>query len=247
MVLYFSGTGNSKFVAKCVAENIGDTLYSINEGIKKNQYPTVSDDTVVFASPIYAWRLPRIVNKWIKEAHAFSGKKAYFLMTCGGEIGNAEKYIKKLCEECKMTFMGCAEIVMPENYIAMFDCPSEKESLEIVEQAEKILNGIIDTIKSKKIINSKNVKLADKLKSGIVNDFYYPFCVSSKKFYTTNDCVGCGKCETLCPTNNITIRDGKPIWNNSCTHCMACICDCPTKAIEYGKISKGKRRYRCPK
>ncbi len=246
MVLYFSGTGNSKFVAKKAADGIGDTLFSINDGIKNDKFPVVNDDVVIFASPIYAWRLPRIVNKWIKDSNAFSGKKAYFLMTCGGEIGDAEKYIKMLCKECGMAFMGCAEIVMPENYIAMFDCPSENESLDIVSRAEEALNDIIATIKAGKMIASKKVTLVDKLKSGIVNDFYYPFCVSSKKFYTTKDCIGCGKCEALCPTNNISIKNGKPIWHNSCTHCMACICDCPTKAIEYGKISQGKRRYHCP-
>ena len=47
-----------------------------------------------------------------------------------------------------------------------------------------------------------------------------------------------------CPTNNIVIQNGKPVWGNNCTHCMACICRCPAEAIEYGKKSVGKPRYR---
>ena len=57
-------------------------------------------------------------------------------------------------------------------------------------------------------------------------------------------CTGCGRCAQLCPTNNIVLRSGKPVWGGNCTHCMACISYCPTEAIEYGKKSVGKPRYR---
>ena len=44
--------------------------------------------------------------------------------------------------------------------------------------------------------------------------------------------------------NNVTIKDGKPVWGRNCTHCMACICYCPKdSAIEYGKKSVGQPRY----
>lgn len=57
-------------------------------------------------------------------------------------------------------------------------------------------------------------------------------------------CVGCGQCASKCPLNNIELRNGKPEWGKQCTHCMACISYCPAKAIEYGKRSVGKPRYR---
>jgi len=50
-----------------------------------------------------------------------------------------------------------------------------------------------------------------------------------------------------CPLNNIRLNDSKPVWSKNCTHCMACICGCPSEAIEYGKRSRGKPRYQCPK
>lgn len=49
----------------------------------------------------------------------------------------------------------------------------------------------------------------------------------------------------MCFTNCIVMREGKPHWEGHCTHCMACICGCPQHAIEYGKKSQGKPRYRC--
>ena len=87
---------------------------------------------------------------------------------------------------------------------------------------------------------------ADKLKSGVVNKAFYPLLVHAKQFTVNEKCTGCGLCAKLCPTCAITLHDGHPVWEDNCTHCMACITRCPAEAIEYGKKSLGKPRYRCP-
>ena len=82
-----------------------------------------------------------------------------------------------------------------------------------------------------------------KFMSGPVNPLFYSIFVKSDKFNASEKCVGCEKCEALCPLNNITLVNDKPVWGRECTHCMACICYCPTSAIEYGKSSIGRSRY----
>lgn len=67
--------------------------------------------------------------------------------------------------------------------------------------------------------------------------------ITAKDFYVEESCIACGKCERLCPLNNIKIVDKKPIWHDKCTHCMACIGNCPVNAIQYGDITKGKEPY----
>ena len=79
--------------------------------------------------------------------------------------------------------------------------------------------------------------------SGPVNPIFYSFFVKANAFAASDACTGCGQCAKLCPTNNITIQNGKPVWGGDCTHCMACICRCGAEAIEYGKKSLGKPRY----
>ena len=70
--------------------------------------------------------------------------------------------------------------------------------------------------------------------------------IKDKPFRVLDTCIGCGLCEKNCVMSNITMQDGRPVWNGNCTHCMACICGCPEAAIEYGKKSVGKPRYKCP-
>lgn len=140
-------------------------------------------------------------------------------------------------------FKGCAEVVMPENYIVMFKAPSPKEEAEIIVRANGTIDSIAADIKSSKSFAKPPIKLADRLSSGIVNRAFYPMFVKAKKFRAGSACIGCGKCAALCPTKNIHIEGGRPVWGDSCTHCMACICRCPTQAIEYGRHTVGLRRY----
>lgn len=86
----------------------------------------------------------------------------------------------------------------------------------------------------------------DGLKSGVVNQAFYRFYAKAKKFYAKDTCISCGKCQHVCPLNNIHLENGKPVWGAQCTHCMACISKCPVEAIEYGKATRNKQRYLCP-
>lgn len=167
-------------------------------------------------------------------------------MTCGSNIGNAGKYLKPLCSKMNLDYMGCHEVVMPENYIAMFTTPAKDEALSIIEKAEAEIDKAIRLIKSGETFPASKPSFIDKMSSGIVNDLFYPLFVHAKKFHVTDTCISCGLCETVCPLSNIQLVNGKPDWGNDCTHCMACICRCPKEAIEYGNHSKGLPRYTCP-
>ena len=244
MILYFSGTGNSKYVAKRIADALGDALVNLNDRIKASDTSSVeTGERVIIVTPTYAWRIPRVVCDWLLKTELRGAKRSWFVMTCGSEIGNAGSYIEKWCRSKGFVFKGCAEVVMPENYIVMFKAPSPKDEAEIIVRANGTIDSIAADIKSGKSFAKPPVKLADRVSSGIVNRAFYPMFVKAKKFRAGNACIGCGKCAALCPTKNIRIDGGRPVWGDSCTHCMACICRCPAEAIEYGRKGRGKPRY----
>lgn len=244
MILYFTGTGNSRYAAQIIEKVTGDKLVSINEFLKNNMKGNLrSEKLFVFVVPTYAWKIPRIVEDFIREVEFSGTNKVYFVMTCGVDAGDSINHIKKLCDEKNFNLKGYAEIKMPENYIAMFDVPKKEECDKVLEKADEVLFYIADKIKNNEKFEEKSVTILDKLKSGIVNSLFYTFCVSSKGFYAEDKCIGCGKCVTLCPLNNIQLRNKKPKWGSDCTHCMACICACPVEAIEYKNKTKDKHRY----
>ncbi len=247
MILYFSGTGNSEYIAKRMAKILNEECIDLFERIRNKDYSTIVCDRLraIVCAPTYAWRIPHILTDYLKKTPLRLCADLYFLMTCGDDIGNAEKYLKKLSEEMKKDYMGCAYFRMPENYIAMFTAPNDEQASRIIAKSEDKINEIAKLISKNQRLPKVEVNAVGKLKSGIVNTAFYSICVKSKDFYATDECISCGKCEKLCPLSNITMKDGKPEWGKECTHCMACICKCPAKAIEYGKKSQGKNRYYC--
>lgn len=244
MILYFTGTGNSRYVAGRIADALGDQLFSMNDRIKvKDTSPVTTDERLVIVTPTYAWRIPRLVENWLRRTEFPGAKQVWFVMTCGSEIGNSAKYNRRLCGKKQLTYMGTAQIVMPENYIAMFNAPQAEEARQIVARAEPNVNRAISTIQENQAFPLPCNSLYDRFMSGPVNPVFYALFVKAKAFVVSDACIGCGQCASLCPTDNITLQGGMPVWSSDCTHCMSCICHCPTEAIEYGKKSVGKTRY----
>lgn len=247
MVLYYTGTGNSEYVAKKIGEQIGDEVINLFDKIRGHDYSEIySDRPFVIVYPTYAWQMPRILKGFMQKT-AFAGNKSvYFVATCGDSMGNMPKYLSEFCSQKGFTYMGCAEVIMPENYIAMFNAPEKEKAVKIVKNADVVIKNIVDVIRHNGTIPKKKVGTFAKISSGMVNAIFYPVFVSAKKFYATDACIGCGNCVKVCPLNNVSLNEGKPVWEDQCTHCMACICKCPKEAIEYGSKSKGKPRYQCP-
>ena len=244
MILYYTGTGNSAYAAHRIAAYIGDEAVNLFPRLRDGDTSTIeSQKPWIIVTPTYAWRVPRIVRDWLDKTELRGSREIYFVMTCGSEIGNADKYNRELCAEKAISCMGTAQIVMPENYIAMFSAPQADEAREIVAKAEPNIDCVIASIQSNQPFAPTRNNLYDRLMSGPVNPIFYKCFVKADAFTASDACIGCGQCAKRCPMNNVTLKDGKPVWGKNCTHCMACICYCPTSAIEYGKKSVGQPRY----
>lgn len=247
MILFFSGTGNSEHAARKLSEFLGDSLLSINQRLQEKSLKKIhSERPLVFVCPTYAWRMPRLVEQWIERVTFTGNQNAYFVLTCGDSIGGAGKYAKALCKKKNFQYMGIQQVIMPENYLAMFRVPEEPEAIATVMRAEPVLTEAAELINSNLPFHEEKVSMAAELSSGFVNGLYYRLMVKDKNFFVTEDCIGCGKCASVCPLHNIKMDEGYPIWNHKCTHCMACITACPRTAIEYGSKSYGQWRYHCP-
>lgn len=247
MIVYYSGTGNSRYCAKMMADALGDEVVNAVTYMRSGERAELSSDKPwVFFSPVYVSALPRIFEKFLSEA-SFSGcKKAYFVMTCAGGMGASPVYCEEICKKQGLTYMGTAQVEMPQNYLVFFKTKEKAQCDKIIAAAEAPVLELAQRVKAGTAFDDPGVTKFDAVSTRMIIDPYYKYFISDRKFAVSDSCIGCGLCQRSCPLNNITLTDGKPVWGGSCTHCMACINLCPKQAIEYGRQSKGKPRYRCP-
>lgn len=250
MVLYYTGTGNSRYAASVIAAQTGDELISMNDIMRERiknpyaaRYNLDSERPFVFVCPTYCWCMPRVVEKFIRDSRLTGSRDVYFFLTCGSDTGSASKHAEALCEELGYNFMGLGSVKMPENYITMFDSPSYDEAHGIIRAAHSQIESAGRLINFSKPISDTNAGQGLRSQLTKLGDIFYKFFVNDKKYYVTDDCIGCGRCTEICPLANISIEDDEPVWHGNCTQCMACISICPKNAIEYGRKAKGKRRY----
>ncbi len=246
MIIYFTGTGNSKFVAEAIADRLGDETICSNDYIKNNKKGTFSSRRPwVFVFPVYLSTIAEIFADFIRGSVFSGSKKAYFIGTCASSIGSAPNVAKKICAAKGLDFMGAAKALMPQNYIALFTMTEPEECEKRLSEAIISAKALGTAIEKEQPFKTKFAGGLEYCVISLVEKLYNGHFTKTKKFYATDECVSCGLCAKVCPLNNISLSEGKPKWTGNCIHCMACINRCPKQAIEYGKGSVGKRRYVC--
>ncbi|MGF7059113.1 EFR1 family ferrodoxin [Brassicibacter mesophilus] len=245
VIYYFSGSGNSLKVAKDLANEMGGTeLVSIAKVV--NQDIEISYDCIGLVFPVYAWGVPRIVQRFAQKLKA--DRYVFTVLTYGSSPGNTMEQINEILKSNGTKLSAGFGIAMPDSYIPMFSPNSEEEQKKMFQSELEKVKFIAE------IINQKQEYPLEKKNTGF-NWFFsgiiYPnamkkFTTLDKKFWTNDKCNNCGICEKICPVNNIDIEKGKPKWLHNCEACMACIQWCPTQSIQYGKKTEKRKRYRHP-
>lgn len=245
MVLYFSATGNTRFLATELAKKLDDECIDLLDRIKKNDLSEIcSERPFIICTPVYVCEMPRFLSKYLRNVKLSGSRKVYFIADSAGYGGITGYLAKKLFRRKKMEFMGYSEVVMPRNYFISHYPPQTNDEIKSrLIRACRQLCEIAETVKKSEKLRARYVFMFEKLITIPFNPVWSKYKMSAKEFFADSKCVSCGKCAKVCPLNNISITDSKPIWGNSCTHCMACIGNCPTGAIEYGNVTREKGRY----
>lgn len=238
MIYYFSGTGNSKWVANQISKQLTDTTISIQNIIKnKQKIIEIKNEKVLgIVFPCHIG-VPDIIKNFVKNLKIDKNTFVFAICTCGDDAG----YTLKILE--KYIHIDCGySVIMPNNHITMFNSDSDEVIENKINNAKIKISNICENIKNQKREIEYRKGIVPIIKSYIIS----PIAISKfsdKKFYSDNSCIGCKLCEKVCPVQNIKVIDSSPKWQNNCIHCMACIHNCPKKSIQYGKNTKNRKRF----
>lgn len=240
MIIYFSGTGNSQYVANMLLEE-DEKLVSLAEHMKSKDYiiELTNDEKLGLVFPVYFYTIPSIVKEFLERVEIKNAGYVYSVITCGGGTGQASAVLKRVLANKGIRLYYFMELVMPDNSMLFYQIPSVEAAQGILDAAKTEIDGIKRDLTERKTTHiGDNVVLSNLMNLG------YKLCSGTKKFYAEESCIGCGLCEQNCPEQVIKLENNRPVWNKAnCCKCSACINRCPEKAIQYGKVTKNRNRY----
>ncbi len=125
MIFYFSGTGNSLYVAEKLHEVETGELINITDALNNKQFNyEVSDgEKIGIIFPVYYCGLPTLVSEFISQLTIENSKKPfiYTVITCGSSIGHADKMLANLLKGKDLQLSSVFSIEMPSNYVMIYD------------------------------------------------------------------------------------------------------------------------------
>lgn len=239
MIFYFSGNGNSRWVAQQIASATGDTAVNMS-AVTCDEAKRMSANAkrigIIF--PIHSWAAPLPVSRFVKTLNPANTPYVYAICTCGDDAGKA---IDKLRSSCHLD--AAWSLQMPNTYTPMFDLDDSTLVSSKLKNAYDRISSIAQKINHGESEFEITEGKMPRLKTYVINPLFHKFMVRTKGFHINGECNKCGTCVAICPMSNITLGTDGPTWGKDCTHCMGCLHSCPRGIIDYGKTTRRRGQY----
>lgn len=233
--IYFSATGNSKYAAEIFCREFDKESMVLSIEDAKVKDAVKETDTIVFAYPVQFSTTPKFVRDFvINNAELWKDKKVFVIATMGLFSGDGSGQLGNLLKKYGAKIIGGLHLKMPDSVA------DEKALKRPLEENLKLVNNA----KQKTIDAAKSLKEGHPTREGLsfINQMAGLFGqrlyfghktknYTSKLKVDINKCIGCGKCEKICPMGNIKIENGRAVSADKCTMCYRCINLCPNQAI----------------
>ncbi len=243
MILYFSATGNSKYVASRIAGVVHDEIVAITDCITENSF-IFKDERIGIVTPTYFWGMPSIVNDFLKKAE-FHTDYLYFVATYGTTPGAIRELAKEEISGCEVDAFYSVRMV--DTYTPIFDISTPEKQNVFTKNTETEIKTIIQSINekrcNKRIMHSTPIFVV----KAISQPIYNRRARLTSRLSVDENCIGCGLCAKKCPIQAIQMQEGKPVWvKEKCVMCLGCLHRCPKFSIQCGNKTRKHGQYTNP-
>ena len=238
IIFYFTGTGNSLYVARQLAGENGELL-SIPQMVKKGRYDFEADE-IGIVYPVYGHMPPNMVREFIKKA-TLKAEYKFAVLTYGNRKCSAVEIWDEVSKKAGKAFDYIATIVMVDNWLPNFDM---NEQIKIDKHIPENLQKLSEDINGRKHWHEPVTEEERQQHQGFMAytkiDPEVGFLMKSEKCFTVTDsCIDCGICTYVCPRGNYELTSKGARMSGDCEFCFACIQNCPQKAIRFKASDEG--------
>jgi ferredoxin len=240
MVFYFTGTGNSLYVAKQLEKfpvSIPQAIHDADLYYK--------DEAIGIVCPVYGHEMPRMVKDFLKKAK-FETDYFFVVLTYGHAHGGAAELAEHWLSDCGIKADYINTILMVDNFLPGFDM-EEEIAINPKKEVGKHLAVIQADINARKQFRQP-VTEEDRQWHRNFLEFSktMPAEIWESPYQISEECIGCGICMRVCPAGCIYLENQRAVHTDkNCQMCMACIHTCPMKAVHLRMPEKNPdSRYR---
>lgn len=240
ILFYFSGTGNTKWVADLIENKfskLGNIIHKVSiENIDDDIFMKINNyDFIIIGTPIYAEMGPKLVQDFVNNMPKVKKSiKCMVYSTQGANVACEPENMHKVLSCKGYDVVVKANIKMINNYyFSVGKKPTKVDMENILTNAEKKVDIIIDKFSTGETY-LENISKTRLLFGKIISKGFNKFLPKlSNNIKCTEHCIKCGMCVRNCPKGNIVFENGGIVFHSNCILCLRCIYICPSNAIFY--------------
>lgn len=246
-IYFYTGTGNSLWAAKKLSALLADETELISIPIACKGFHKTDSERTGFIFPVHIWGMPAPVVDFLERLEVDPSVYYFAVAVNAGQVAATLIQLKKILQKKNAILSAGFSVRMPSNYIPWSGADSQKKQQHTFIDALDKINHIALSVGSReKKEPEKGPLWQNILLSAIYRSSYAKVPALDKSFWTDEKCTSCGICQRICPADNVAMKQDKPQWQHRCEQCFACLQWCPDEAIQYGRVTARKKRYRHP-
>jgi ferredoxin len=249
-LICFSGTGNSYYIAKRLSEELGDCQILMIPHLMRQEHFELTEQ-VGFIFPVYKGFPPNLVVHFIQEVFAKQDVSPikYLFLIATRYLFQAYSFqaMDVVLKEAGAMPSYVNHVVMPDGYVPLLAAPTEEKIAQLYNQAEEKIAQIASDIKQEVIDPPRRPLLSRIAINMLMVPIHRAFMDTPQYFAVSDACISCGLCYRMCPSANIEMVNGRPVFDRACTGCLGCYHRCPEQAIIFKNKKVKPGRYPNPR